>query len=82
MMKKNNNQISLFIQFVLIICAIILLVMGLFENTFFLVSRVIWIFAALVMSYNNQFYFKRKLFTLFYILFAIILALPLFGIEF
>jgi hypothetical protein len=77
---KKNKQITLFIQFVLFVVSAILLFIGLFEKAFFCIGEISWALTLLVMAYNNHFYFKRKFFTILYIVGAIVLILAAMGI--
>ncbi len=66
------NEIGLFIQAVLMACVIALLIMTIFENSFAIVLEFVLAFALFTMAYNNTKTFKRKLFTIPYIIGGII----------
>ena len=70
------NEIGLFIQSVLIICAIELGIISLFENTFAIVLEFVLSFALFTMAYNNSKVFKRGLFTIVYIIGGLICLIP------
>ncbi len=62
------NEIGLFIQAVLMACVIALLIMTVFEETFAIVLEIVLALALFTMAYNNTKTFKRKLFTIPYII--------------
>ena len=62
------NEIGLFIQAVLIFCIIAVAIVCLFEDSFVLLLESLLALALFTMAYNNQKTFKRKLFTIPYII--------------
>lgn len=66
------NEIGLFIQAVLMTCVIALLIMTVFENTFAITLEFVLSLALFTMAYNNAKTFKRKMFTIPYIIGALI----------
>ena len=69
------NEIGLFIQSVLIVCAVALGIMTVFESTFAITLEFVLALALFTMAYNNTKIFKRKLFTIPYIIGGIICIL-------
>lgn len=62
------NEIGLFIQAVLMACVIALLVMTVFESVFAVVLEFVLSLTLFTMAYNNIKTFKRKLFTIPYVI--------------
>ena len=70
--KVVINEIGLFIQAVLMMCVIALLIMSMFERSFAIVLEFVLSFTLFTMAYNNIKTFKRKLFTIPYVIGALI----------
>ncbi len=68
MMK--DKKIGLFVQFVLCICTIIFFIVSLFEKSFFILVEVLIALTLFAMAYNNSKIYKRKYFTIVYIIFG------------
>ena len=66
------NEIGLFIQAVLMACVIALLIMTVFEETFAIVLEFVLAASLFTMAYNNIKTFKRKLFTIPYVIGGIV----------
>lgn len=71
------NNIWIFIQAVLTTCVIIFLGINLFINIELLI-RIFLILTLLVMSYNNYKVFKRKGFTILYLIALLIVLIGIF----
>ena len=67
---KKDKKIGLFIQFVLCICTIIFFIVSLFEKSFFVLVELLIALTLFAMAYNNAKIYKRKYFTVIYIIFA------------
>lgn len=72
------NEIGLFIQSVLIICAIALGIITVFENHFAIVLEFILSLTMFTMAYNNRKVFKRSFFTIVYIVGGLFCLVPAF----
>ncbi len=66
--KESIYSLGLFIQFVLLIALIILVVCTLFVPEFKMALQVLVVLLLFTMGYNNHTIFKRKGFTLLYII--------------
>lgn len=66
----KNKNLGLLIQLVLVICSIIFFIISLFEKTFLYLAEILVALTLFVMAYNNQKTYKRKYFTIIYIIFA------------
>lgn len=71
-MKKNN--IALIIQFTLCISLVITLIMSLFIKELNLLTKIITILLLVDMAYNNHTIYKRKYFTVVYLIAAILVG--------
>ena len=74
-MKMNN--IWLFIQAILTTCVVIFLAINLFLNIELLI-KIFLILTLLVMSYNNYKIYKRKGFTILYLIASLIVLIGIF----
>ena len=72
-MKKND--ISLMTQLVLCICAVIFFIISIFEKPFFEIAEIIVALTLFVMAYNNTKIYKRKYFTIVYLVFGLFLLI-------
>lgn len=66
--RQSIDSLGLFIQFVLLIAMIVLAICTLFVYELKMTLQVIIVLLLFTMGYNNHFIFKRKGFTLLYIL--------------
>lgn len=66
--KESIYSLGLFIQFLLLIALIILAVCTLFVSEFKIALQVLVVLLLFTMGYNNHTIFKRKGFTLLYII--------------
>ncbi len=71
-MKKN---IGLVAQFVLCIICVILFIVSMFEKYFFVFAEIAVSLTLFVMAYNNVKTYKRKYFTVVYIIFGLFLLI-------
>ena len=74
-MKMNN--VWIFIQAVLTTCIVIFLVINLFLNVELLI-KIFLILTLLVMSYNNYKIYKRKGFTILYLIASLVVLIGIF----
>lgn len=74
-MKMNN--IWLFIQAILTTCVVIFLAINLFLNVELLI-KIFLILTLLIMSYNNYKIYKRKGFTILYLIASLIVLIGIF----
>lgn len=72
-MKKNN--IALIIQFTLCVLLVITLIMSLFIKELNLLTKIITILLLVDMAYNNHVIYKRKYFTVVYLIAAILVGI-------
>lgn len=72
-MKKNN--IALIIQFTLCVLLVITLIMSLFIKELNLLTKIITILLLVDMAYNNHVIYKRKYFTVIYLIAAILVGI-------
>lgn len=72
-MKKNN--IALIIQFTLCVSLVITLIMSLFIKELNLLTKIITILLLADMAYNNHAIYKRKYFTVVYLIAAILVGI-------
>lgn len=72
-MKKNN--IALIIQFTLCVSLVIALIMSLFIKELNLLTKIITILLLIDMAYNNHVIYKRKYFTVVYLIAAILVGI-------
>lgn len=72
-MKKNN--LALIIQFTLCVTLIISLVMSLFIKELHLLIKIITMLLLVDMAYNNHIIYKRKYFTVIYLLAALLIGI-------
>jgi len=72
-MKKNN--IALIIQFTLCVLLVIVLIMSLFIKELNLLTKIITILLLVDMAYNNHVIYKRKYFTVIYLIAAILVGI-------
>ena len=73
-MKMNN--IWLFIQAILTTCVVIFLAINLFLNVELLI-KIFLILTLLIMSYNNYKIYKRKGFTILYLIASLIVLIEI-----
>ena len=71
------NNIGLFIQAILTTCVVIFLAINLFLNIELLI-KIFLILTLLVMSYNNYKIYKRKGFTILYLIASLIVLIGIF----
>ena len=71
------NNIWLFIQAILTTCVVIFLAINLFLNIELLI-KIFLILTLLVMSYNNYKVYKRKCFTILYLIASLIVLIGIF----
>ncbi len=71
------NNIWLFIQAILTTCVVIFLVINLFLNVELLI-KIFLILTLLIMSYNNYKIYKRKGFTILYLIASLIVLIGIF----
>ena len=71
------NNIGLFIQAILTTCVVIFLAINLFLNIELLI-KIFLILTLLVMSYNNYKIYKRKGFTVLYLIASLIVLIGIF----
>lgn len=71
------NNIWLFIQAILTTCVVIFLAINLFLNIELLI-KIFLILTLLVMSYNNYKIYKRKGFTILYLIASLIVLIGIF----
>lgn len=71
------NNIGLFIQAILTACVVIFLAINLFLNVELLI-KIFLILTLLVMSYNNYKIYKRKGFTILYLIASLIVLIGIF----
>ena len=71
------NNIWLFIQAILTTCVVIFLTINLFLNIELLI-KIFLILTLLVMSYNNYKIYKRKGFTILYLIASLIVLIGIF----
>ena len=69
-MKKNG--LTLFLQSILFVCVIISLIISLFLNIFLTVTYALITLLMFIMCYNNYVVYKRKYFSIIYLLFGLI----------
>ena len=74
---KMNKNIGVWIQAILTALIIIFLIINIFTPVLFLLE-ILFILTLLVMSYNNYKIYKRKGFTILYIVAAILVLLGMF----
>ena len=72
-MKKNN--IALIIQFTLCVLLVIVLIMSLFIKELNLLTKIITVLLLVDMAYNNHVIYKRKYFTVVYLIAAILVGI-------
>ena len=70
-MKKEVNNIGMFIQAVLGVAIVIMLIISLFTNILYTPLQILIIPELCIMAYNNQKIYKRKLMTFVYLALAI-----------
>lgn len=71
------NNMWLFIQAILTTCVVIFLVINLFLNVELLI-KIFLILTLLIMSYNNYKIYKRKGFTILYLIASLIVLIGIF----
>ena len=71
------NNIWLFIQAILTTCVVIFLVINLFLNVELLI-KIFLILTLLIMSYNNYKIYKRKGFTILYLIASFLVLIVIF----
>lgn len=71
------NNIWLFIQAILTTCVVIFLAINLFLNVELLI-KIFLILTLLIMSYNNYKIYKRKSFTILYLIASLIVLIGIF----
>ena len=71
------NNIWLFIQAILTTCVVIFLAINLFLNVELLI-KIFLILTLLIMSYNNYKIYKRKGFTILYLIASLIVLIGIF----
>ncbi len=71
----NKNKITLALQLILLIIGIVLLITSIFKNFLLPYSEIAIGLTLLVMAYNNDKIFKRKGFTILYIIFGLLVIL-------
>lgn len=83
---RNNepvNQLNLFIQFVILVTLLFTSISSIFVKEFNVVVRVLVSFMLILLGYNNYTIFKRKGFTLLYLLagfiFLVMAVLEVYG---
>lgn len=74
---KMNKNIGVWIQAILTALIVIFLIINFFTPVLFLLE-ILFILTLLVMSYNNYKIYKRKGFTILYIVAAILVLLGMF----
>lgn len=83
---RNNepvNQLNIFIQFVILIALIFASISSLFVKEFGIVVKALVAFMLIALGYNNYIIFKRKGFTLLYLVagfsFLLMAVLEIYG---
>lgn len=74
-MKMNKNKITLAMQLILLIIGTVLLIISIFKSSILPYSEIFIGLTLLVMAYNNDKTFKRKGFTILYIIFGLLVIL-------
>lgn len=74
----KNKSLGLVIQFVLSFCTVIFFFISLFESSFLVVAKALIGLTLFSMAYNNATLYKRKYFTIVYIVFAIVVIGSIF----
>lgn len=72
-MKKNN--IGLIAQLILCIASVICFIVSIFQKYFFNIAEIIVSLTLFIMAYNNAKTYKRKYFTVIYVVFGLFLLI-------
>lgn len=72
-MKKNN--IGLITQLILCIASVIFFIISMFEKSFFELAEIMISLTLFAMAYNNAKTYKRKYFTVIYVIFGLFLLI-------
>ena len=76
-MKKEVNNIGMFIQAVLGVAIVIMLIISLFTNILYTPLQILIIPELCIMAYNNQKIYKRKYMTFIYLALALYILVSL-----
>ena len=75
--KYAFDQAGMLVQFILVFFLLLFIVLTVFHPSLKLASQIILILTLLVMAYNNHRIYKRKAFTILYIVVAIFVLLSI-----
>lgn len=74
-MKKKKNLITLYLQAIVSIIAIVLLIMYFINNSYIGYLGICLGFDLLIMGYNNKLFYKRENMTLLYVFIGLALII-------
>ena len=72
-MKKNINNLTVFIQLILSLGVLVVGVLSIIKSSFISYFEIVLGLDLFIMAYNNHIMYKRKYFTLVYIVGAIMM---------
>ena len=72
---KKTNDLNFLVQVLLSVVAIIFYIISIFEKTFFNVAELFLALTLFTMAYNNHKIYKRKYFTIAYLIFGFLLLI-------
>lgn len=81
--NESVNQLNFFIQFVILVALLVMSISSIFVKEFGVVVKALVSFMLILLGYNNYVIFKRKGFTLLYLLvglsFLVMAILEVYG---
>ena len=78
--RYSLNQAGMLIQFILVIALILFIILTIFHPALKVVSQIILFLTLLIMAYNNYHIYKRKTFTIIYLVVALFILISILWI--